>query len=58
MASLCAPAPPGGRLRGLSEDYLAGPELGGAYTVVAGYSPLKEDDVEKVAQALARAWLS
>ena len=46
------------RLRGLSEYYLARPELCRADTVVAGYSALKEDEVEKVAQALARAWLS
>ncbi len=44
-------------LRGLSEYYLARPERCRADTGGAGYSALKEDDVEKVAQALARAWL-
>ena len=53
-----AAAQQGVRLRGLSEYYLARPELCRADTVVAGYSALKEDEVEKVAQALARAWLS
>ena len=57
-AMVAAAAQQGVRLRGLSEYYLARPELCRADTVVAGYSALKEDDVEKVAQALARAWLS
>ena len=57
-AMVAAAARQGVRLRGLSEYYLARPELCRADTVVAGYSALKEDDVEKVAQALARAWLS
>ena len=55
---VAAAAQQGVRLRGLSEYYLARPELCRADTVVAGYSALKEGDVEKVAQALARAWLS
>ena len=33
------------------------PELCREDTVVAGYSALREEDVERVAQALARAWL-
>ncbi|MDD6524321.1 MAG: PLP-dependent aminotransferase family protein, partial [Gemmiger formicilis] len=57
-AMVAAAAQQGVRLRGLSEYYLARPELCRADTVVAGYSALKEADVEKVAQALARAWLS
>ena len=57
-AMVAAAAQQGVRLRGLSEYYLARPERCRADTVVAGYSALKEDDVEKVAQALARAWLS
>lgn len=57
-AMVAAAAQQGVRLRGLSEYYLARPELCRADTVVAGYSALKEDDVEEVAQALARAWLS
>ena len=52
-----AAARQGVRLRGLSEYYLARPELCRPDTVVAGYSALREEDVEKVAQALARAWL-
>ena len=56
-AMVAAAAQQGVRLRGLSEYYLARPERCRADTVVAGYSALKEDDVEKVAQALARAWL-
>ena len=55
---VAAAAQQGVRLRGLSEYYLARPERCRADTVVAGYSALKEDDVGKVAQALARAWLS
>ena len=57
-AMVAAAAQQGVRLRGLSEYYLARPERCRADTVVAGYSALKEDDVEEVAQALARAWLS
>ena len=57
-AMVAAAAQQGVRLRGLSEYYLARPERCRADTVVAGYSALKEDDVGKVAQALARAWLS
>ena len=56
-AMVAAAAEQGVRLRGLSEYYLARPELCQADTVVAGYSALREEDVEKVAQALARAWL-
>ena len=56
-AMVAAAAEQGVRLRGLSEYYLARPELCRADTVVAGYSALREEDVEKVAQALARAWL-
>ena len=52
-----AAARQGVRLRGLSEYYLARPELCREDTVVAGYSALREEDVERVAQALARAWL-
>ena len=56
-AMVAAAAQQGVRLRGLSEYYLARPELCRPDTVVAGYSALREEDVEKVAQALARAWL-
>ena len=56
-AMVAAAAQQGVRLRGLSEYYLARPELCREDTVVAGYSALREEDVEKVAQALARAWL-
>ena len=52
-----AAARQGVRLRGLSEYYLARPELCRPDTVVAGYSALREEDVQAVAQALARAWL-
>ena len=52
-----AAARQGVRLRGLSEYYLARPELCRPDTVVAGYSALREEDVEAVAAALARAWL-
>ena len=52
-----AAARQGVRLRGLSEYYLARPEQCRPDTVVAGYSALREEDVEAVAQALARAWL-
>ena len=41
----------------MSEYYLARPELCREDTVVAGYSALREEDVERVAQALARACL-
>nr|WP_308631540.1 PLP-dependent aminotransferase family protein [uncultured Gemmiger sp.] len=56
-AMVAAAAEQGVRLRGLSEYYLARPELCQADTVVAGYSALREEDVEAVAAALARAWL-
>ena len=56
-AMVAAAAQQGVRLRGLSEYYLARPELCREDTVVAGYSALREEDVERVAQALARAWL-
>ena len=46
----------GVRLRGLSEYYMARPELCRPNTVVAGYSALKEDDIPAVAAALAAAW--
>ena len=46
----------GVRLRGLSEYYLARPELCAPNTVVAGYSALKDADIPAVAAALARAW--
>ena len=52
-----AAARQGVRLRGLSEYYLARPEQCQPDTVVAGYSALREEDVQAVAQALARAWL-
>ena len=52
-----AAARQGVRLRGLSEYYLARTELCRPDTVVAGYSALREEDVQAVAQALARAWL-
>ena len=52
-----AAARQGVRLRGLSEYYLARPEQCRPDTVVAGYSALREEDVQAVAQALARAWL-
>ena len=48
----------GVRLRGLSEYYMARPELCRPNTVVAGYSALKEDDIPAVAAALAKAWCS
>ncbi|HIZ49045.1 PLP-dependent aminotransferase family protein [uncultured Subdoligranulum sp.] len=51
-----AAAREGVRLRGLSEYYLARPELCRPDTVVAGYSALKEEDIPAVAAALARAW--
>ena len=56
-AMVAAAAEHGVRLRGLSEYYLARPERCQADTVVAGYSALREEDVEAVAAALARAWL-
>ena len=56
-AMVAAAAQQGVRLRGVSEYYLARPELCREDTVVAGYSALREEDVERVAQALARAWL-
>lgn len=46
----------GVRLRGLSEYYMARPELCHPNTVVAGYSALKEDDIPAVTAALAGAW--
>ena len=53
-----AAAQHGVRLRGLSEYYMARPELCRPNTVVAGYSALREDDIPAVAAALAGAWCS
>ena len=44
-------------LHGLSEYYLARPELCPPDTVVAGYAALADEDIPAAAQALARAWL-
>ncbi|HIX17345.1 MAG TPA: PLP-dependent aminotransferase family protein [Candidatus Gemmiger faecavium] len=44
-------------LHGLSEYYLARPELCPSDTVVAGYAALADEDIPAAAQALARAWL-
>ena len=44
-------------LHGLSEYYLARPELCPADTVVAGYAALADEDIPGAAAALARAWL-
>ena len=55
-AMVQAAAQHGVRLRGLSEYYMARPELCRPNTVVAGYSALKEDDIPAVAAALAGAW--
>ena len=57
-AMVQAAAQHGVRLRGLSEYYMARPELRRPNTVVAGYSALKEDDIPAVAAALAEAWCS
>ena len=57
-AMVQAAAQHGVRLRGLSEYYMARPELCRPNTVVAGYSALKEDDIPAVAAALAGAWCS
>ena len=46
----------GVRLHGLSEYYLARPELCPPDTVVAGYAALAEEDIDAAAAALARAW--
>lgn len=46
----------GVRLRGLSDYYMARPEACPPDTVVAGYSGLREADIEEVTAALARAW--
>ena len=46
----------GVRLHGLSEYYLARPELCPPDTVVAGYAALAEEDIGAAAAALARAW--
>ena len=46
----------GVRLRGLSEYYLARAELCTPNTVVAGYSALRDADIDAVAAALAKAW--
>ncbi len=55
-AMVQAAARHGVRLRGLSEYYMARPELCRPNTVVAGYSALKEDDIPAVAAALSAAW--
>ncbi|MGN0983315.1 MAG: PLP-dependent aminotransferase family protein, partial [Gemmiger sp.] len=52
-----AAAREGVQLRGLSEYYMARPEACRPDTVVAGYAGLREQDIEAVAAALARAWL-
>lgn len=44
-------------LHGLSEYYLARPELCPPDTVVAGYAALADEDIPGAAAALARAWL-
>lgn len=44
-------------LHGLSEYYLARPELCPPDTVVAGYAALADEDISGAAAALARAWL-
>lgn len=44
-------------LHGLSEYYLARPELCPPHTVVAGYAALADQDIPGAAGALARAWL-
>ncbi len=46
----------GVRLHGLSEYYLARPELCPPDTVVAGYAALPVSDIDAAAAALARAW--
>ena len=46
----------GVRLHGLSEYYLARPELCPPDTVVAGYAALPDSDIDAAAAALARAW--
>lgn len=43
-------------LHGLSEYYLARPELCPPDTVVAGYAALADTDIDAAAAALARAW--
>lgn len=47
----------GVRLRGLSDYYMARSESCRPDTVVAGYAGLREEDIDAVAAALARAWL-
>ena len=44
-------------LHGLSEYYLARPQLCPPDTVVAGYAALADEDIPGAAAALARAWL-
>ena len=44
-------------LHGLSEYYLARPQLCPPDTVVAGYAALADEDISGAAAALARAWL-
>ncbi len=46
----------GVRVRGLSEYYMARPDLCPPNTVVAGYAALRDADIPAVADALARAW--
>ena len=54
---MVASAAAGGvRLHGLSEYYLARPELCPPDTVVAGYAALAEADIDAAADALANAW--
>lgn len=55
-AMVQAAAQQGVRLRGLSEYYMARPELCRPNTVVAGYSALKDTDIPAVTAALATAW--
>lgn len=55
-AMVAAAAAQGVQLRGLSEYYMANPELCRPDTVVAGYAALPAADIPAVAAALARAW--
>lgn len=53
---VAAAARAGVQLRGLSEYYMARPELCRPNTVVAGYAGLKPEDIPQVAGALRAAW--
>ena len=53
---VAAAAARGVRLHGLSEYYLARPQLCPPDTVVAGYAALPDADIEAAAAALAAAW--